>query len=112
VRRARARLLPPGGEMSSAAVLEPLVGRVISVITNDGRNIVGELKGFDQTTNLILNESHERVFSEAEGVVQHVLGVYLVRGDTIAIVGEIDEEKDAELDLQAIRAPPLKPVQH
>ena len=44
--------------------------------------------------------------------MQHVLGVYLVRGDTIAIVGVIDEEKDAELDLQAIRAPPLKPVQH
>lgn len=46
--------------MSSAAVLEPLVGRVISVITNDGRNIVGELKGFDQTTNLILNEVSTR----------------------------------------------------
>ena len=60
MRRARARLLPPGGEMSSAAVLEPLVGRVISVITNDGRNIVGELKGFDQTTNLILNEVSTR----------------------------------------------------
>ena len=29
-----------------------------------------------------------------------------------AVASEIDEDKDAELDLQAIRAPPLKPVQH
>ncbi|KAM0948190.1 putative U6 snRNA-associated Sm-like protein Lsm1/8 [Dioscorea sansibarensis] len=35
----------------------------ISVITNDGRNIVGVLKGFDQATNMILDESHERVYS-------------------------------------------------
>uniref|UniRef100_A0A453A5M5 LSM8 homolog, U6 small nuclear RNA associated n=1 Tax=Aegilops tauschii subsp. strangulata TaxID=200361 RepID=A0A453A5M5_AEGTS len=36
---------------------------VISVITNDGRNIVGTLRGFDQATNIILDESHERVYS-------------------------------------------------
>ncbi|GJY17500.1 zf-CCHC domain-containing protein [Tanacetum coccineum] len=36
---------------------------IISVITNDGRNIVGLLKGFDQATNIILDESHERVYS-------------------------------------------------
>ncbi|KAK2397165.1 Small nuclear ribonucleoprotein family protein [Trifolium repens] len=36
----------------------------ISVITNDGRNIVvGALKGFDHATNVILDEFHERVFS-------------------------------------------------
>ncbi|KAG6436841.1 hypothetical protein SASPL_101745 [Salvia splendens] len=35
----------------------------ISIITNDGRNIVGILKGFDQATNIILDESHERVYS-------------------------------------------------
>uniref|UniRef100_A0A7R9TR73 U6 snRNA-associated Sm-like protein LSm8 n=1 Tax=Prasinoderma coloniale TaxID=156133 RepID=A0A7R9TR73_9VIRI len=98
--------------MSAAAALEPLVGNVISVITNDGRNIVGVLKGFDQTTNLILDDSHERVYSSAEGVVQHVLGVYLIRGDTIAIVGELDEDLDAQLELDKIKAAPLKPVQH
>jgi small nuclear ribonucleoprotein (snRNP)-like protein len=33
------------------------------VITNDGRNIVGVLRGFDATNNLILDECHERVYS-------------------------------------------------
>jgi len=48
---------------SGGPALESLVDQVISVITNDGRNIVGTLRGFDQATNIILDESHERVYS-------------------------------------------------
>ncbi|KAG8373548.1 hypothetical protein BUALT_Bualt11G0036000 [Buddleja alternifolia] len=84
----------------------------ISIITNDGRNIVGVLKGFDQATNIILDESHERVYSTKEGVQQLVLGLYIIRGDNISIVGELDEELDASLDLSKLRAHPLKPVIH
>eukprot|EP00898_Chlorokybus_atmophyticus_P003215 jgi/Chlat1/3895/Chrsp26S04179 len=87
--------------------LESLVDQPISVITSDGRNIVGVLRGFDQTTNLILDESHERA-----GVEQLVLGLYVIRGDNIAVVGELDEELDSNLDLNAIRAHPLKGVAH
>ena len=36
---------------------------MVSVITNDGRNIVGILRGFDVTNNLILEDCHERVYS-------------------------------------------------
>ena len=35
----------------------------IAVVTNDGRNIVGVLRGYDQLTNMILDECHERVYS-------------------------------------------------
>lgn len=35
----------------------------VAIITNDGRNIVGLLRGYDQATNLILDECHERVYS-------------------------------------------------
>ena len=35
----------------------------VSVITNDGRNIIGILRGYDQTTNVVLEECHERVYS-------------------------------------------------
>eukprot|EP00897_Mesotaenium_endlicherianum_P010519 jgi/Mesen1/9496/ME000063S08942 len=92
--------------------LEPYIDQTISVITNDGRNIVGVLRGFDQATNLILDESHERVYSTRQGVEQLVLGLYIIRGDNIAVVGELDEEIDSNLDLEALRAQPLKPVQH
>ena len=63
--------------------LSGYVDSVISVITNDGRHIVGLLKGFDQTTNIILDECHERVYSSTAGVEQVVLGLYIVRGDNM-----------------------------
>ena len=62
---------------------------------------------------------------------QVVLGLYIVRGDNMcamppphsrlglparararAVVGEVDEEVDAELDLNGMMAEPLKPVVH
>ncbi|XP_047333407.1 sm-like protein LSM8 [Impatiens glandulifera] len=98
--------------MATETGLESLVDQQISVITNDGRNIVGVLKGFDQATNLILDESHERVYSTKEGVQQIVLGLYIIRGDNISIIGELDEELDSQLDFSNLRAHPLKPVIH
>jgi U6 snRNA-associated Sm-like protein LSm8 len=84
----------------------------VMVMTNDGRTIVGTLRGFDQATNLILDECHERVFSRSSGVDQVPLGLYVVRGDNVAAVGDMDEEQDADIDLAKLRAPPLKPVKH
>ncbi|ONI09577.1 hypothetical protein PRUPE_5G245700 [Prunus persica] len=98
--------------MSSGPGLESLVDQTISVITNDGRNIVGVLKGFDQATNIILDESHERVFSTKEGVQQLVLGLYIIRGDNISIVGELDADLDSTVDWSNMKAYPLKPVIH
>ncbi|XP_058537342.1 LSM8 homolog, U6 small nuclear RNA associated isoform X2 [Ochotona princeps] len=92
--------------MTSA--LENYINRIL------GRRAVsvGTLKGFDQTINLILDESHERVFSSSQGVEQVVLGLYIVRGDNVAVIGEIDEETDSALDLGNIRAEPLNSVAH
>jgi len=99
-------------ERSEGSGLAHLVGSVISVITNDGRHIVGILRGYDQTTNLILQDCHERVYSTKAPVEQIPLGLYLIRGDNIAVIGEQDEDVDAALDFDTIRAPPLKPIGH
>ncbi|KAK9834122.1 hypothetical protein WJX84_008294 [Apatococcus fuscideae] len=96
----------------SEAGLADLVGVTISVITNDGRNIVGTLKGYDQATNVILDDCHERVYSTKTGVEQLVLGLYVIRGDNIAVVGEVDDELDSQIDLGQISAAPLKPLAH
>ncbi|GFR15412.1 u6 snRNA-associated Sm-like protein LSm8 [Trichonephila clavata] len=95
-----------------ATTLDSYVNHTVSIITADGRNIVGTLKGFDQTINLILDESHERVYSSSQGIEQVVLGLYIVRGDNVAVVGEVDDELDARLDLSNIKAEPLNPVTH
>lgn len=90
--------------------LAPLMDTTISVITNDGRNLVGLLRGYDQTNNLVIEDCHERVYSTKSGVELEPLGLYMIRGDNVAIVGEVDEDKDASIDFTSLRAQPLKPI--
>ena len=96
----------------AAAALESYVNRLVSVITADGRNFVGTLKGFDQVINLILEDTHERVFSPNSGVEQVVLGLHIVRGDNIAIIGEVDEDMDKRWDLSSVRCDPICSIVH
>ena len=96
----------------SPVPIDLMLIEMVSVITNDGRNIVGRLRGYDRAINIILEDSHERAFSSDEGVEQIVLGLYVVRGDNMAIIGELDAEKDANLNLEELRAEPLGPILH
>jgi U6 snRNA-associated Sm-like protein LSm8 len=41
------------------------------------------LRGYDQTNNLILEDSKERVYSLDKGVAIFKLGLYLIRGDNV-----------------------------
>ena len=86
----------------------------ITVICNDGRVIAGTLRGFDQAVNLILSDCVERVFSGegAETELQPLGGLHVIRGDNVAVVGEVDAEKEAGADWGSKRAPPLPPVTH
>ncbi|XP_050539793.1 U6 snRNA-associated Sm-like protein LSm8 [Daktulosphaira vitifoliae] len=90
--------------------LESYVNHTVSIITSDGRNFVGTLKGFDQTINIILDDSHERVYSPSQGVEQVILGLHLIRGDNVAIIGEVDEMMDSTIDLSTIKAEPIGSV--
>eukprot|EP00043_Microstomoeca_roanoka_P017152 m.178117 g.178117 ORF g.178117 m.178117 type:complete len:93 (-) comp16585_c0_seq1:123-401(-) len=84
----------------------------VAVVTQDGRFIVGTLRGFDQATNLILTESAERVVSSHTGVETVPLGLYIVRGDNVATVLELDVEHDESIDLATVRAEPIPPIVH
>ncbi|GMH91446.1 hypothetical protein TrVE_jg7240 [Triparma verrucosa] len=95
-----------------ASSLEELVGKKVSVVCGDGRNLIGILKGYDQVQNLVLSETHERSYSQEAPVELIDLGLYIVRGDNLALIGELDEAADAQMDLSTIRADPLKPVVH
>eukprot|EP00050_Salpingoeca_kvevrii_P007682 m.297810 g.297810 ORF g.297810 m.297810 type:complete len:92 (+) comp13705_c0_seq1:3-278(+) len=89
--------------------MNEFVNRTVSVITQDGRFFVGTLRGHDHLTNLILDKSHERVFS-AQGVEKVDLGLYIIRGDNVALVGEINEHLDESISLDKVSAQPLNPV--
>ena len=70
-----------------SALLDSLVGNKVEIITNDGRVVVGILKGLDQVVNVVLANTEERVFT-SDGVDRQPLGLYLIRGDNVAIVGK------------------------
>lgn len=84
----------PSGKKS---LLLEYVDKRVNVITNDGRNVTGTLRGFDQVCNVILEKSIERIFSQSAGVETVTLGLYIIRGDNIAVLGEIDQEQDAKV---------------
>ena len=57
----------------------------------------------------MLEQSVERVYTQ-EGAQTVPLGLYIVRGENIAVVGLIDEEIDESIDLEQVKANPLPPL--
>jgi len=92
--------------------LQGYVDRRVLLILQDGRAIVGVMAGYDQKSNVVLSDSKERVYSIEEGVEEIPLGLYLVKGDQIVLIGEIDQAVDDSLDLSTIRAEPLPAIRY
>lgn len=88
------------------SLLQPYVNLDVSVITVDGRVLVGVLKGTDQAANVILEKCQERIFSN-EGTEIVPLGLYIIRGDNVCTIGEVDKDKEQEMDITQIKADPL-----
>lgn len=82
------------------------------LVTQDGRVIVGLLCGYDSNGTIILANSVERLFSEDAPVEEVPLGVYIVRGDSIALLGPLDIEKDRLIPLASLVAAPIPAVRH
>ena len=92
--------------------LKNLVDGTVSIITNDGRHIVGTLTGFDKVQNVVLTGSFERIYSKDTPAETVPLGLYVVRGDSIAVIGEVDDERDDEVDWENIRVDPMPVITH
>ena len=92
--------------------LEEYVGETVLVVTNDGRILVGTLRGYDRQTNVILAKCVERVFDADAGIEEDPVGLYVVKGNNVAAVGLIDVEKDSAIDLSRVSAAPLKEITH
>lgn len=98
--------------LPAMASIESYVDHTVQVILQDGRIIVGKLKGYDPRTNLILSDSVEREFSMEQGVEMIPLGLYVIKGDNVAVVAELDEEKDSTINYNDIRAEPLAELRY
>jgi U6 snRNA-associated Sm-like protein LSm8 len=95
--------------------LQSFVNKKVTILTSDGRTLTGNLLGHDQTTNLILSSTVERIFSPPDSddpttEVEH--GLYLIRGDNVAICGLVDEEAESSIDWPQVKAEALGGMKH
>mmetsp|Transcript_26706 Transcript_26706/g.57942 ORF Transcript_26706/g.57942 Transcript_26706/m.57942 type:complete len:100 (-) Transcript_26706:358-657(-) len=93
-----------------ASTLAEWTNKQVCVITCDGRSIVGIMAGDDQLQNLILKDASERVYSPDADPETVPLGLYVIRGDNIAIISDRDEEREASVNLDKVRAEPIESV--
>jgi len=90
--------------------LQGYTDRRVLAILQDGRTIIGTLSGHDVKSNIILSDAVERVYSTDDGVEEVPLGLYLVKGEQIVLIGEVDAEVDAKTPQSEIRAEPIPPI--
>ncbi len=81
--------------LPGAASLIEEIDKCIMIILRDGRHLVGRLRSFDQFMNLILEDTCERVLLPGQ-YCDVPLGLYIVRGDTIVLLGQVDPDTEAE----------------
>ena len=100
--------------MEDSLTASPVQEKVL-VLTADGRTLTGQLLSCDQLTNLVLGQTMERVIRpsddpEPSGEVPH--GLYLIRGENVAICGLLDEDLDATIDWAHVRGNIIGGVKH
>ncbi|XP_074347976.1 sm-like protein LSM1B isoform X2 [Apium graveolens] len=76
------------------------------VLLRDGRKLLGILRSFDQFANAVLEGACERVIV-GEVYCDIPLGLYIIRGENVVLIGELDLEKD-ELPLHMTRVSPAE----
>lgn len=75
----------------------------VMVVLRDGRHLVGVMRSYDQFSNIVLEDTHERHFvGNIFGDI--ALGLYLVRGDALVLMGELDEALEETPRLKKVSA--------
>ncbi|KAI0484274.1 hypothetical protein GGR56DRAFT_17591 [Xylariaceae sp. FL0804] len=99
--------LPPQ-MFTTAAQLLDLTDKKLLVCLRDGRKLTGILRSWDQFANLVLQSTVERVFATTSDArdaatqpprglyADREHGIFLVRGENVLLLGEIDLDRDDE----------------
>ncbi|VEN46711.1 unnamed protein product [Callosobruchus maculatus] len=79
-------------ELEGTAHLLDELDKKLMVLLRDGRTLIGYLRSVDQFANLVLHQTIERIHVGKEyGDIPR--GVFIVRGENVVLLGEIDTEK-------------------
>ena len=86
----------------SASLVEQLDRRIM-IVLRDGRHLVGVLRSFDQFSNMVLEQTSERrvlhIKKGSDTICYYTdiqLGLYLVRGDSMVLLGEVQDGDNSE----------------
>lgn len=82
--------------LSATVSLVQHLDKRLVVVLRDGRKFVGVLRSFDQFANIVLQKTVERIWV-GNKYAEKPLGVFLIRGENVVLVGEVDEEKEIAL---------------
>ncbi|KAK6635604.1 SM-like, degradation of cytoplasmic mRNAs and positively regulates transcription initiation [Polyplax serrata] len=84
----------------TASLIEEL-DKKLMVLLRDGRTLIGYLRSVDQYANLVLHKTIERIHVGKEyGDISR--GIFIVRGENVVLLGEIDSDKEKELPLDEV----------
>ncbi|XP_062855665.1 U6 snRNA-associated Sm-like protein LSm1 [Trichomycterus rosablanca] len=71
------------------------------VLLRDGRTLIGILRSIDQFANLVLHQTVERIHvGKKFGDIPR--GIFVVRGENVVLLGEVDLDKDCDQILQRV----------
>ncbi|KAJ4708771.1 U6 snRNA-associated Sm-like protein LSm1 [Melia azedarach] len=73
--------------------LATYLDKKILVLLRDGRKLLGLLRSFDQFANVVLEGACERIIV-GDLYCDIPLGLYVIRGENVVLIGELDLEKD------------------
>ena len=77
------------------------VDKKLMVFLRDGRKFIGILRSFDQFANLVLQDTVERIYvDQSYGDIER--GVFLIRGENVVLLGEIDLDIEDDINLRQI----------
>uniref|UniRef100_A0A0K8TPD1 U6 snRNA-associated Sm-like protein LSm1 n=1 Tax=Tabanus bromius TaxID=304241 RepID=A0A0K8TPD1_TABBR len=87
--------------LAGTANLLDEVDKKLMVLLRDGRSLIGYLRSVDQFANLVLHRTIERIHVGNEyGDIPR--GVFIIRGENVVLLGEIDREKETKLPLKEV----------
>ena len=93
VQQAQKSFLP-----GASSLIEQLDTKVL-VILRDGRHLLGTLRSLDQFSNLVLEDTYERHIC-GNKYADIYLGLYIVRGDSLVLLGEAGEDDAAMTEVE------------
>lgn len=87
--------------MPGTASLISEIDKKLLVVLRDGRTLIGILRSIDQFANLVIHKTIERIHvGKQYGDIPR--GVFVVRGENVMLLGEIDLENEGNIPLEQV----------